>query len=403
VIVTKEVSAMPARILIRMTAPLLLTLAHVVAQFMNWPMAINLALLSTTVLAWAAFAWWFARDGFQLTPDEMRIVREQEQLLGELREFVTREVSGSQQEIQRTRALLNQSIGKLASSFESMNANARHQTVALARIVDKSGDSAGIDVRRFAQEASRHMEQLTSALEQVSDQSNTTVQYIDSMTQHLEGIFALLEDVKSIADQTNLLALNAAIEAARAGEAGRGFAVVADEVRSLSERSTSFNEQIRKLANNSKEAVHKVRETVTHMASRDQSRSKEAKQDAAKLFSQVEAINDSLAEGIADVANSARVIDQSVSEAVRSLQFEDIVTQALGSAERHLERLEAINRDATGLQQTLALSGGASASRKLDALNNLHRRLRELRDAWEPVPHKPVSQVDMGAGSVDLF
>jgi methyl-accepting chemotaxis protein len=357
VIVTKEVSAMPARILIRMTAPLLLTLAHVVAQFMNWPMAINLALLSTTVLAWAAFAWWFARDGFQLTPDEMRIVKEQEQLLGELREFVTREVSGSQQEIQRTRSLLNQSIGKLASSFESMNANARHQTVALARIVDKSGDSAGIDVRRFAQEASRHMEQLTSALEQVSDQSNTTVQYIDSMTQHLEGIFALLEDVKSIADQTNLLALNAAIEAARAGEAGRGFAVVADEVRSLSERSTSFNEQIRKLANNSKEAVHKVRETVTHMASRDQSRSKEAKQDAAKLFSQVEAINDSLAEGIADVANSARVIDQSVSEAVRSLQFEDIVTQALGSAERHLERLEAINRDATGLQQTLALSG----------------------------------------------
>jgi len=139
------------------------------------------------------------------------------------------------------------------------------------------------------------------------------------------------------------------------------------------------------------------------MASRDQSRSKEAKQDAAKLFSQVEAINDSLAEGIADVANSARVIDQSVSEAVRSLQFEDIVTQALGSAERHLERLEAINRDATGLQQTLALSGGASAARKLDALNNLHRRLRELRDAWEPVPHKPVSQTDMGAGSVDLF
>ena len=138
---------MPARILIRMTAPLLLTLAHVVAQFMNWPMAINLALLSTTVLAWAAFAWWFARDGFQLTPDEMRIVKEQEQLLGELREFVTREVSGSQQEIQRTRSLLNQSIGKLASSFESMNANARHQTVALARIVDKSGDSAGIDVR----------------------------------------------------------------------------------------------------------------------------------------------------------------------------------------------------------------------------------------------------------------
>ncbi|MFY8134504.1 MAG: chemotaxis protein, partial [Aquimonas sp.] len=82
---------------------------------------------------------------------------------------------------------------------------------------------------------------------------------------------------------------------------------------------------------------------------------------------------------------------------------EDIVTQALGAAERHLERLEAINRDATGLQQLLASSAGASSHRKLEALSDLHRRLRELRDNWQPMPHKPVSQTDMGAGGVDLF
>jgi len=149
--------------------------------------------------------------------------------------------------------------------------------------------------------------------------------------------------------------------------------------------------------------VHKVRDTVSNMATRDQSRSAQAKNEAAKLFSQVEAINDSLAAGINEVASSARVIDQSVSEAVRSLQFEDIVTQALGAAERHLERLEAINRDATGLQQLLSSSAGASSHRKLEALNDLHRRLRELRDNWQPMPHKPVSQTDMGTGGVDLF
>lgn len=394
---------MQTGILTRMAPALLLTAAHVVAQWAAWPMAVNLAVMTAMFLAWAWFGWWFARNGHALTPDETRLVKEQEQLLGELREFVSREVGGSQQEIQRTRSLLNQAIGKLADSFQSMNATARHQTQTLAKIVDRNGESSGIDVRRFAQEASRHMGELTSALEQVSEQSSATVNHIDAMTQHLEGIFALLEDVKSIADQTNLLALNAAIEAARAGEAGRGFAVVADEVRSLSERSTSFNEQIRKLANSSKDAVHKVRDTVSNMATRDQSRSQQAKHEAAKLFSQVEAINDSLAAGINEVASSARMIDQSVSEAVRSLQFEDIVTQALGAAERHLERLEAINRDATGLQQLLASSAGATSHRKLEALNSLHQRLRELRDNWQPVPHKPVSQTDMAAGGVDLF
>jgi methyl-accepting chemotaxis protein len=390
-------------ILIRMAPALLLSIVHVIAQFADWPQAFELALMTTMFLAWAAFGWWYSRHGIALSPDESRLMREQEALLCELREFVTREVTGSQQEIQRTRSLLSQSIGKLADFFQTMNATARHQTQTLAKIVDRSGETNGIDVRRFAQEASRHMGELTSALEQVSEQSSTTVNHIDAMTQHLEGIFALLEDVKSIADQTNLLALNAAIEAARAGEAGRGFAVVADEVRSLSERSTSFNEQIRKLANSSKDAVHKVRETVSNMATRDQSRSNQAKHEAAKLFSQVEAINDSLAAGINEVASSARVIDQSVSEAVRSLQFEDIVTQALAAAERHLERLEAINRDATGLQQLLSSSAGASSHRKLETLTALHRRIQELRDNWQPVPHKPVSQTDMAAGGVDLF
>ncbi len=83
------------------------------------------------------------------------------------------------------------------------NRKSRQQSQALSRIVDRAGDegNAGLDVARFAQHASHRMEQL-EALEQVSGQSSTTVQHIDQMAQHLDGIFALLEDVKSIADQT---------------------------------------------------------------------------------------------------------------------------------------------------------------------------------------------------------
>jgi len=395
---------MQTGILIRIAPALLLSVAHVVAQFIEWPLAFELALMTTMFLAWAAFGWWFSRNAFALSPDESRLLREQEQLLGELREFVSREVGGSQQEIQRTRALLSQSIGKLADSFQTMNATARHQTQTLAKIVDRSGESNTIDVRRFAQEASRHMGDLTSALEQVSEQSSATVNHIDAMTQHLEGIFSLLEDVKSIADQTNLLALNAAIEAARAGEAGRGFAVVADEVRNLSERSTAFNEQIRKLAYNSKESVAKVRDTVTSMASRDMDRSRGAREEAALMLRQVEQIQSSLGDGMRTIQQAGAALDQSVAEAVRSLQFEDIATQALGSAVTHLDRLNAINREAMGLQDLLNKAGdGGGDAELMQALRGLSARLRELKSDWKRPPHKPVSQDSMDEGSIELF
>jgi methyl-accepting chemotaxis protein len=382
---------------------IVLTAATLVADFLAWPNTVRWALLLTMALSWVVVTVWFAISARKRTPDEQRMLKEQEQLLRELRQFVGTEIGGSQQEIRRTRSLLQQAIAKLQQNFSSMNDNSRRQSSALARIMDRAGDGSGIDVRNFAQQASRQMEQLTDALEQVSGQSSATVQHIDAMAQHLEGIFALLEDVKSIADQTNLLALNAAIEAARAGDAGRGFAVVADEVRNLSERSTTFNEQIRKLANSSKDAVSKVRETVTTMASRDLSRSQDAKSEAEKLFKQVEAINDALSAGITEVAGCGKSIDSSVGEAVRSLQFEDIATQALSAAETHLERLDAINREATSLQEVLSQSRGPNDPAVMESAKGLMDKIRGHRDGWAAPPHKPVSQVTLSAGAVDLF
>ena len=356
-------------------------------------------------LSWLGFAWWTTRAQAHRSPEHTRVLREQDQLLTELRNFVGNEIDGSRGEVERARDLIRQAVSSLGGSFDAMNRKSRQQSQALSRIVDRAGDegSAGLDVARFAQHASHRMEQLVEALEQVSGQSSTTVQHIDQMAQHLDGIFALLEDVKSIADQTNLLALNAAIEAARAGEAGRGFAVVADEVRNLSERSTTFNEQIRKLAHSSKDAIAKVRETVSHMASRDMDRSREARQEAAAMLDNVAQINASLGDGMREVSECARSIDGSVAEAVRALQFEDIATQALGGVHTHLDRLTAINREAVALQELLHRNGGVFDEEIATALQRTGSRLRELRSEWERPPHKPVAQQSMGAGTVELF
>ncbi|HSX64453.1 MAG TPA: methyl-accepting chemotaxis protein [Pseudoxanthomonas sp.] len=396
---------MYSRILVRLAAPFLLTLLFPVSVAFDWPAPARWAILTTLTLAWLIFAFYSVRSAHRPSPEHAKVIREQDALLSELRRFVANEIDGSRGEIDRARELIREAVRGLGQSFDAMSRKSREQSAAVSRIVDRNGDGdrAGVDVARFAQNASQRMEQLVEALEQVSGQSTTTVHHIDEMAQHLDGIFSLLEDVKSIADQTNLLALNAAIEAARAGEAGRGFAVVADEVRNLSERSTAFNEQIRKLAHSSKESISKVRDTVSNMASRDLDRSREARGEAANMLNQVAAINASLGDGMRDISQCGQAIDSSVADAVRALQFEDIATQSLGSAATHLDRLTAINQEAVALQELLHRSGGPMDHELLSALRHIGNRLRDQRSEWERPPHKPVAQQNMVAGTVELF
>ncbi|WP_439655131.1 methyl-accepting chemotaxis protein [Thermomonas alba] len=390
---------MEPRALLRIGAPLVLMALLLAAELLSWPLPLRLALVVTAALAWGVVIW-----NRLPSQAESKMLRDHAKLLDELRGFVSNEISGSHTEIERTRALIRDSVAKLGSSFEAVNRKSREQSGVVARLVERTGeDSGSIDITRFAQQAAQQVEQLVQALEEASSQSGVTVAHIDAMAGHLDGIFSLLEDVKSIADQTNLLALNAAIEAARAGEAGRGFAVVADEVRNLSERSTAFNEQIRKLAHSSKDAIAKVRDTVSQTASRDLERVRSARAESAAMLERVDSIHRSLGNSIRDIADCGRAIDASVAEAVRSLQFEDIATQALAAADLHLKRLEQINNEAITLHDLLQSSHGFQDPEMQKALARISNRINQMRSEWERPPHKPVLQENMNAGSVELF
>ena len=227
---------------------------------------------------------------------------------------------------------------------------------------------------------------------------------IDTMAEHLDAIFALLEDVESIADQTNLLALNAAIEAARAGEAGRGFAVVAEEVRTLSERSGSFNDQIRKRVHESRAAMATVRGTVKDMAARDQQASEEAETRVGGMLQQAQSLQQTLDASIARVGACGEAIRAATAEAVRSLQFGDIATQVVGATEGHVQRVADIHEELVALQGAL----GKALARPLEpgaeqAVPQAGARLRERQSAWTAPPHKPAQQESLQAGNVELF
>lgn len=132
-------------------------------------------------------------------------------------------------------------------------ATAMHEMTATVQEVARNAEEASSAAQRADQQAAQGNTVVKRALSQIDKLSAEVTQSADAMTQlshETDGISTVLTVINGIAEQTNLLALNAAIEAARAGEAGRGFAVVADEVRGLAQRTQQSTAEIEALIAN---------------------------------------------------------------------------------------------------------------------------------------------------------
>ncbi|RKG34519.1 methyl-accepting chemotaxis protein [Acinetobacter tianfuensis] len=210
-------------------------------------------------------------------------------------------------------------INEMALSIDQVSANAEESAVVAERSVQIAANGADV--------VNRSIEGMDTIREQIQETSKR-IKRLGESSQEIGNIVALIND---IADQTNILALNAAIQASMAGEAGRGFAVVADEVQRLAERSASATKQIEGLVKtiqtDTNEAVISMEQTTAEVV-----RGANLSKDAGVALDEIQTVSNSLAKLIANISDAAKLQAASAGHIATTMNVVQEITSQTTSA-----------------------------------------------------------------------
>ncbi|MBT0665913.1 bacteriohemerythrin [Geobacter pelophilus] len=212
------------------------------------------------------------------TEDEIgQVARSFEKMVNSLRELIGR-LADTSSEVSKSSGEMKENSESMAAGAEEVAAQATTVATASEEMSATSGDIAhncllAAESAKRANDAVDHgatvVDNSIVVMRRIADRVKSSASTVIELGQKSDQIGAIVGTIQDIADQTNLLALNAAIEAARAGEQGRGFAVVADEVRALAERTTKatkeIGEMIKVIQNNTQMAVSAMDEGVAEV------------------------------------------------------------------------------------------------------------------------------------------
>ncbi len=315
------------------------------------------------------------------------------------REVAAAESDEISKELDQARVIMSDAVAELYSSFEQLNSDTRAQRERVSSLLQSMSGAVGEDeevnerlnVQAFVGQTAAVLERFAALMVHFSKQSVRIAFKIDDMVEHMDDIFGLIGDVDSIAEETSILAINAALEAARAGERGKGFSVVASEVRGLSRDTRELNEQIAARIEDTRLAVGDVRDAIREMASQDMNVAMDAKSGVDDMLVQLKAVDTDIGDALEGLGHFTERVEQSTSKAIRGLQFEDMLTQLIAHAGGRVVRVK------NALDDIEQVSSGA-----VD-LDQAQEHLTELEGLASDTDSSPVQQGGMGAGDIELF
>lgn len=250
-----------------------------------------------------------------------------------LSEIQRRTLSALSGEITVASDLVEDSTNDLSQRFTSLAGNARHQTekifhiIQLAQKVEVDGET--IALNEFPQIMEETLMNVVDKILFMSKQAVAMVYALDDVIGHVTEVEACIDEIEDINYQTNMLAMNAKIEAARAGDAGRGFGVVSEEVRELSRKidklSTAMRDQVLAVT----QGVRNGHSELKKVAAIDMSDQIVAKERLEKMMRGMVDQNQRFTETLSDSAQVAEAISKDISGLVTGTQFQDRTKQRL--------------------------------------------------------------------------
>lgn len=241
------------------------------------------------------------------------------------------------------------SATELAAAIEQLSVSITHTAEQTQHSATAAGETLGL-----AQQGMAAASSVSAEMHKIAQETASAEALMAQLALNASEIAGMASSISELADQTNLLALNAAIEAARAGEAGRGFAVVADEVRKLAEKSTQFTNRIAQTVSATSSGTARAAETAKQIAQQAQEATRLAADAEATLGAIAESGRRSV-EASSEIASAAQ--QQGTTSHTISLAVERIAQSADENSRqaRHLlGEVQALEDVARGLEQGAA-------------------------------------------------
>ncbi|HEH9403758.1 TPA: methyl-accepting chemotaxis protein [Aeromonas bestiarum] len=251
----------------------------------------------------------------------------------------TEELSGSADSIAQIAEQTAQFATSQQTSTQTMAAAIEELVVSISHLSDNAthADELSKVSANTLEEGSGVIKQTLDSIQSISDTVSNAASSLSELNSHTQQISDIIEVIRGIADQTNLLALNAAIEAARAGEQGRGFAVVADEVRNLASRSAASTQQITgmisKIQSGADASIRSMETTVNNV-----SRGVSLANQTGEAIASIKSHASNLTGLMGEISHTLREQSTAANEVVSTVGNITSLSEQSGDAARHVSQ-----------------------------------------------------------------